>query len=564
MSMAPTDIPDGNRSLATTATGALSSAMLMVRQPAVQRALPAILIVAMLGVGFLAWIFLAEPARTALYPGMAEADKAQVVETLTTTGIDAVLDPSTGEVMVASSDYYKARMTLASAGLPQSVPAGADMISELPMGASRSVESARLRQAQEMDLARSITEIGVIQGARVHLALPERTAFLRDTQPPRASVFLQLATGRALDRGQVDAIVNLVSSSVPGMARQDVTVVDQMGRLLSRGSDDSTLIMSDRELEHRVQIENLYRNRIESILAPIVGPENLSVQVTVDMDFTRTETTSEMLDPQGSVVLSEQESLSESSEGTARGIPGAVSNTPPPTPALQALDAAAADAATTTNSGPSNRSTQTVRNYEVSRTVTATQAPGSQITRISAAILVQAAPVAEGEEGTTGPDLASLEQLAQSAIGFDATRGDSVTVLAQQFQPVVVASTPTVQNLTWLPDILRQVAIVVALAVVGLGVVRPILDRILVPASAALENAQALQSSAIEVGEGESLSDVQKRLNTKRMEMTEAALGDGVSRDEKFAVIRQLANEDPARIASVLHRMMDDEIDQVS
>ncbi len=563
MSVANTNPTDQNRSLAATASGALSNVAVMMRQPAIQRAMPAIMIVGMLVVGFLAWALLSEPSRTALYPGMAENDKSQVVETLRATGIDVTIDNGTGDVMVASKDYYSARMALASAGLPQSVPTGSDMITDLPMGASRSVEGARLRQAQEYDLARSISEIGIVQGARVHLALPERSAFLRDTAPPRASVFLQLAAGRSLDRGQVDAIVNLVSSSVPGMARQDVTVVDQMGRLLSRGADETGLMLSDRELEHRVQLESLYRNRIESLLAPVVGPDNMSVQVTVEMDFTRMETTSEMLDPNGSVVLSEQESLSESSEGQARGIPGAVSNAPPPEAALEPLADGEATAATETT-GPTNRSTSTTRNYEVSRTVTATQAPGARVVRISAAVLVHAEPAAEGEEGASGPDLTSLEQLARSAIGFNAERGDSVTVMAQSFQPMEIASGSPIKSVTWLPDVLRQVAIVVALAVIGLGVVRPILDRVLVPANTAIEAAQPMGSTAIEVGEGESLTDVQKRLNSRRMELAEAAIGNDVSRDEKFEVMRQLAAEDPARIASVLHRMMSDEIDQVS
>ncbi|WP_194096979.1 flagellar basal-body MS-ring/collar protein FliF [Marivivens aquimaris] len=562
MALAPTQQPAQGGSLVSQAGGMLSNVFAMTRQPAIQRAMPAIMIVVVMVAGLLAWSLLSAPARTTLYPGMAEGDKAQVMETLTTNGINAVVDTATGDIQVPSADYYRARMLLASAGLPQSVPAGSDVISDLPMGASKSVESARLRQAQEFDLARSITEIAAVTGARVHLALSERSAFLRDSQPPRASVFLQLAQGRALDRGQVDAIVNLVSSSVPGMAREDVTVVDQMGRLLSRGSDDASLILSDRELEHRVQIENLYRQRIEAILAPIVGVDNLSVQVTVDMDFTRTETTAEMLDPNGSVVLSEQSSESESSQGSARGIPGAISNAPPPDPTL--ADANTAEAAAAAESSPTNRSSSSTRNYEISRTVTATQAPGAKVTRISAAIVLRQEPVAEGEEGASGPDVEGLERLARNAIGFSEDRGDSLTIVAQEFQPIEVATVSSVRGMTWLPDLLRQGAIILALAIVGLGVVRPLLDRVLVPASDTLEVAHAMQAAAVEVGEGETLTEVQKRLDSRRREMAESVMGAEVSREDKFAAIRQLASDDPARIASVLHRMMADEIDQVN
>ena len=586
MALAPTTTTGSGNPLVAQAQGALSNAMRMTRQPAIQRAMPAILILILMGVGFLAWMMLSEPAKTPIYPGMAEADKSAVVETLTGAGITASIDPTSGEVLVASNDYYRARMTLASAGLPQSVPAGSDMLTDLPMGASRSVEGARLRQAQEYDLARSITEIAAVSSARVHLAIPERSAFLRDTTPPRASVFLQLAQGRALDRGQVDAIVNLVSSSIPGMAREDVTVVDQMGRLLSRGSDDSALMLSDRELEHRVQIENLYKSRIETILAPITGPENISVQVTVDMDFTRTEMTEEKLDPQGSVVLSEQSQSSESSSGQARGIPGAISNTPPPTPALAALDAAAANAATDPNAatgtptadaaaaaaastGPTNRSESSTRNYEVSRTVTATQAPGARVMKISAAVLVRTPPVVEGEE-PTGPSVEDLTKLAQTAIGYDEKRGDSVAIIAQAFEPVAIAGgvSSSVRGMTWLPDVMRQVAIVVVLAIIGLGVVRPILDRVLVPVNGQVtrdaNGNPTVGTAAVEVNEGESLSDVQKRLNTRRIEIAENALSPSATRDERFNALRQMASDDPARIANVLHRMMSEEIDQVS
>ncbi|WIV51292.1 flagellar basal-body MS-ring/collar protein FliF [Marivivens sp. LCG002] len=556
MSVTSTNTSGKPPSALNQATNALSQVFVFTRQPAFQRALPAVLITVILVLGFLAWSFLGEPARKTLYPGMAEAEKAMVVETLTAAGIDAVIDSSTGEVAVASNDFYKARMTLASAGLPSNVPAGSDVLSELQMGTSRSVEAARLRQAQEIDLARSITEIASVAAARVHLALPERSAFLRDTQPPRASVFVQLAQGRSLDSGQIEAIVNLVSSSVSGMARQDVTIVDQMGRLLSRGSDDAGMVLNDRELEHRVTVERLYRNRIEALVAPIVGPDNLSVQVTVDMDFTRSETIQELVDPAQVAVLSEAEQLSESSAQGARGIPGAITNTPPPDPVLQ--DGTATTTTTETASG--NRSSSTTKNYEVSRTRVNTQAPTAQVTKISAAILVRAPQ--EGADTTALTD--TLKELAQTAIGFDDSRGDSVTVMAQPFVAAEIAAPSAISSWTWLPDVIRQVAIVLVLGVIALGVVRPILDRVLVPVSQTLQSDPGFKHATIEVGEGESLSDLQKRLNTRRGELTRSAMGSNVPRDEKFAVIRQMAEEDPARIANILHRMMAEELDQVT
>jgi flagellar M-ring protein FliF len=419
----------------------------------------------------------------------------------------------------------------------------------------------RLRQAQEADLARSITEISAVAAARVHLALPEKTAFLRDTKPPRASVFLTLTAGRTLETGQVEAIVNLVSSSVPGMARGDVTVVDQMGRLLSRGGDDPLAVVSDRQLQHRMELERLYRERIESLLTPIAGPGNLSVQVTVDMDFTQTQTTEERVDPSQSALISEQVQETTSAEAQARGIPGAVSNTPP----VQATGPQGAAPAAETEAAPAqNRSAGSTRNYEVSKTVSTTQPATARIARISAAILMRATPPETPvEEGAEPPPLlpealkADLERLAQTAIGFDAERGDSITIAAQPFVVETVEVTEPV-DLSWLPEATRQLALIAGLAIVALGIVRPLLTRLShsmeLPAPSASVAIGSVQG--VEVREGETLDDVQARLDARLARLTNAALGAAATREEKFAVLRQIAAEDPARIASVIQKMM--------
>ncbi len=549
------------------ARGVLSNVLRMGDQPAVRRALPAVLILSVAVLGLAAFVLLRQPSTMTLYPGLAEADKARVLEALTAAGITASIDDMTGEVEVASAEYHKARMELASKGLPSSMPDADTVLGELPMGASKSVEGARLRQAQELELARSITEISAVATARVHLALPEKTAFLRDSQPPRASVFLQLAPGRALEASQVEAIVNLVSSSIPGMARGDVTVVDQMGRLLSRGSDDPMAMVSDRQLQHRIEMERLYKQRIEALLTPITGPGNLSVQVTVDMDFTQSQITEEKVDPQGRALLSEEETTTENSEPPARGVPGAVSNTPPVqanvAPVGGAAPAAAAPQAAT------NRSQAATRNYEVSKTVSTTQPQTAKITRISAAILLRAAPTVTAADGTTTqpalpPELkADLEKLTQTAIGFDADRGDSIIIAAQPFveeAQVVEAGT----DLTWLPEATKQLVLLAGIAIVALGIVRPLLGRISTTPDAPAGQATPMGYAGlpgVEVGEGESLDDVQARLEARRAKLASAALGANVAREDKFAVLRQIAQEDPARIASVLQRMMKDEID---
>ncbi len=573
MAMTPNS-PLAANPLVVQARAAVSNVLRMGDQPAMRRALPAVMIMVVTVLALLTWMVLREPARMTLYPGLAEGEKSRVFDALNAARVDVTVDQVTGEILVPSSDFHRAKMLLAAQGLPEAMPDGEQVLSDMPMGTSRSVEAAKLRQSQELELARSITEIASVQGARVHLALPERSAFLRDQEPPRASVFLQLAAGRVMEASQVEAIVNLVSSSVPGMARGDVTVVDQMGRLLSRGSDEAGSLVTDRQLQQRIEVEKLYRQRIEALLTPITGAGNLSVQVTVDMDFTQSQITKEQVDPTGSVLKSEQVEESESHEPGAKGIPGAVSNTPPNQGALAAANAAAQAPVNQPVNGekpiPSNRTSGQTRTYEVSRTVETTQPAMGQIRKVSAAIVLRAPPVAAVAEGQTPPPAlpdtlrADLERLTQSAIGFDAGRGDSVVITAQPFvEEPVIEDVPA--DYSWLPEAARQFGLIALIAIVALGIIRPMLTR----SPAVAEALPAGQTGVtlgpvpgVEVREGESLDDVTARLEARRAKLAQAALGASATREEKFAVLRQIAAEDPARIASVLQRMMKDELEQ--
>ena len=186
-----------------------------------------------------------------------------------------------------------------------------------------------MKQTQEIELARSINEIANIVGARVHLAIPEKSVFVRDSSPPTASVFVKLADGRALGLEQIRSIVHIVSSSIPNMTSDNVTVVDQYGSLLSKPEDDPNLAMTEKQLAHRVKIESIYRERILSLVSPIVGAGNLTAQVNVEMDFTSNQTTEEIFDPESISTRSEQNSQDESTDRPARGIPGAVANQAP-------------------------------------------------------------------------------------------------------------------------------------------------------------------------------------------------------------------------------------------
>ena len=334
-----------------------------------RQVLPAAIGIVVALVAIIFFVVSQQPERTTLYASLPEAEKARVIDALKNAGVDVALDPTTGDVIVPVRDYHTSRMTLAAQGLPASIPDGYDSLANIPMGSSRSVEQVRLKQTQEIELARSISEIQGLVTARVHLAIPEKSVFARASTPPTASVFVQMENGRSLSRQQVDAIVHLVSSSVPFMAKNDVTVVDQYGNLLSRPPQDSAGMVSDAQLEHRIRLEEIYRNRVIALVSPIVGAGNVTAQVNLAIDFTRSEITEELMDPEGTALRSEQRSSESSSELIAKGVPGATSNRAPTQTDIETQQ-------TIDNSDPNAakaRSTSETRNYEVSRTVSTTR-----------------------------------------------------------------------------------------------------------------------------------------------------------------------------------------------
>ena len=299
----------GGNSLLKQSSNILSNAMKLTSQPSVQRALPVIVASIAIIFGLIVFAYLQQPARTTLYASLPDSEKSKVLDALVNAGVDAAIDGATGEITVPVNDFHRSKISLASQGLPASNPDGYDGLSSIPMGSSKSVELMRLKQSQEIELAKSINEIDTIISARIHLAIPEKSVFARNQQPPTASVFVQLANGRVLGAQQVQAIIHLVASSIPNMSKDDVTVIDQNGNLLSKSVDDPDSQLSDNHLQHRMRLESIYRSRIVQILTPMVGPGNVTAQVNIDLDFTRNEITEEVVDPNATAIRSEQLSL---------------------------------------------------------------------------------------------------------------------------------------------------------------------------------------------------------------------------------------------------------------
>src|SRR5271170_7302999 len=305
---------------------------------------------------------------TVLYGQLSERESGQVMDALTAAGIEFKLTPA-GAVSVPEAKVQEARIRLASQGLPQSDSMGIEMIQkESALGSSSMMETARYQSVLETELARTIIKVQGVQSARVHLALPKPTVFLRDARKATASVMLQLYPGRRLEPGQVAAIVHLVASSVPELGPSDVTLVDQAGTLLNSPDENAEQAASTRQFAYTRKLEESYQQRIIELLEPMVGAGRVRATVTADMDFTVTEATHENYDPQKTAVRSEQTSSDARKGGDgAEGIPGALSNQPPgtsgapvipgaatpgnPAPA-GAAGAAGAAQATAANSGP--------------------------------------------------------------------------------------------------------------------------------------------------------------------------------------------------------------------
>ena len=536
-----------------------------------RQVLPAAIGVVVALVAIIFFVVSQQPERTTLYASLPEAEKARVIDALKNAGVDVALDPTTGDVIVPVRDYHSSRMTLAAQGLPASIPDGYDSLADIPMGSSRSVEQVRLKQTQEIELARSISEIQGLVTARVHLAIPEKSVFARASTPPSASVFVQMENGRSLSRQQVDAIVHLVSSSVPFMAKNDVTVVDQYGNLLSRPPQDSAGMVSDAQLEHRIRLEEIYRNRVIALVSPIVGAGNVTAQVNLAIDFTRSEITEELMDPEGTALRSEQRSSESSSELIAKGVPGATSNRAPTQTEIETQQ-------TIDNSDPNAakaRSTSETRNYEVSRTVSTTQRPSSQITSIQAAVLVREMEVVNPETGLTEvkeipkEKLDEIKALVSSAIGIDADRGDSLTVSSSTFVSALEGVKKPWYDMDWAVTIMRQGLTILIMAVVVLGVIRPLINRIMVPAAqggpgeAVVTLDEDVDLDTVEIQEGESLEDIKAKLKPKKASISPEMLDTANTYDDKVAVIRMIVSDEAGRVSNVFKTMMQNDMDPV-
>lgn len=529
-------------------------------EPAVQRSIPVMITLFVIFIGIVFFLMFKEPPRTTLFSSLPENEKSRVMDVLRANGIDVSIDTSTGEILVPSQEYYEAKMKLAAEGLPSSVPQGYDLLEQIPMGTSRSIEFMKMKQTQEIELSRSINQISNVMGARVHLAIPEKSVFIRETAPPTASVFVKLSEGRVLSKEQVRSIVHIVSSSIPYMSSDNVTVVDQHGALLSKPEDDMDSALTGKQLAHRLKIEALYRERILSLVTPIVGPGNITAQVNIEMDYTNTSTTEEIVDPESIATRSEQNSLDESTDRPARGVPGAVANQAP---------LAAELGVETPQQGEQaefkQRSSSNVKNYEVSKKVNTTIKAIGVIEKVKTAVLVKN-KIVETPEGLISEPLSEedkekISSLVKEAVGFSTDRGDSIVVTSGDFiDELNVISTNWYEE-SWFQNMVGQLSTVLILAIITFGALKPLLNRILVPSGAAdaIVTDSDLEKDSqeeVEVQEGESLEDIKAKLKPKKSSISPEMLDTANTYDDKVAVVRMLVGDEAGKISNVFRQLL--------
>lgn len=441
-------------------------------QGPVRRMLPWFLGVSALGAVALTYSTIAPSPQRVLYSELNDSERAGVADALDKASIAYKINNDTGALTVNEDDLYKARMLVAQNGSLATPQSGDDLLDKLPMGASRQMEGERLRSAREHDLQLSIMEIDGVEAVRVHLADAEKSVFVRDNLPPTASVMVRLARGRQLSQSQVLAIVNLVAGSIPGLTPDAVRVVDQHGRLIS---DKTGAADSDR-LELQSRLEDKLRTQVAQLLTPMLGEGNFSSEIQVDLDMDQVTSARESYDKQG-VVRSETQEQSQSTAGQgASGVPGMLSNTPPPPTTAQpgppqgTPTPAAAVAGAAPAQPPTSGESSSTRTYELGREVAVANTTPGKVKRISVAVALSAAAMRNGK----ATDVEQIKQLVSAAVGADTARGDQVAVITRKFEPVPEAKAAFYET-SWFGAIIRNVVALIAVLLVLMLGVRPLI-----------------------------------------------------------------------------------------
>ena len=568
--------------------------------PLIKRALPAL--VGLFGVLLFTVLYLALTASgtRSLYPNMSEEDRSEAYAILQSNDMNVSIDQTNGALQIAENQYYEARMLLAANGLPrdgssQSIDALANASS---ITSTQFMEQAQYTAAIEAELSRSIERISTVRSARVHLAAPRQSSYIRNRQPAKASVVIETQPGRIISPSQVQAIVNLVASSIPYLSVDDVSVVDQLGTLLTN-REQSGLLEANEQAEFKRNLEEDYRSKILGLLGPVYGVENIRADVDLSLDFTEFESTSEFFDRNGSGPSTRSEMLSQdlSSSTAAEGIPGSTTNVAPADTVLTEIDNNQSQ-----NQTSNVTSSQTTRNYEVDREIQYQKNPSGNITRINVAVVInEEAFLGENvasDEDTSQIDTTNIERLVARAAGVDESRGDNVMVLVSRFAEVEVIPVQWYENELYI-DYIKLVTIFLFFIIFSLIVLRPVVYGLLgVPlkiktktkvskedtsqraiSDQSGEEIETLDEEEVPLDDGavydggrvlrtekemleraeetgETLEDIKARLKPRKTNVTADMFDTANTYDDKVAIVRVLVEEDASRVASLLKKML--------
>lgn len=500
-----------------------------------------------------------DPSYMPLYSQINARDASEVVAALERSGIEFKIDQAHGTIMVASNDLQSARLKLAAEGLPRESNGEELFAGNSTFNTSQFMENARYKQALEAQLARTISKFNDIKSARVHLAIPRESAFVRDTQQPSASVFIDVYSGSEIKKHTIAAIVNMVASSIPSLNASRVTVVDQDGQLLNEGGGQNMFSDTDRFLDYRQNLEHQYSQKIQDMLTPLLGYGRVRAKVSADVDFTSFEQTQEMFNPELPSLRSEQKMEEKrGASNDASGVPGSLSNTPqgsvaltPQTPGAKnappPAPAAPAAPAAVDQSQSSDMRSQSTKNFELDKTVSHTKNQPGTIKRLSVAVLVDNRAVMDEktkkltQTPLTAKEIDQIKLLVTDAIGLDTKRGDSLNVINSGFvKPDPIAAIP--EESFWQKDmfwsILKQFAGALFILALIFGVLRPMLKT--------LANNKDMMP-VLGAGPSGEVSYEDGKISFK----------DATDYDSQLSLLRQVVDKDPKRVAQVVKSWVD-------
>ena len=504
------------------------------------------------------WLWTRQPDYRILFANFTDRDGGAIVASLQKLNIPYKYAEGGAAILVPAEQVHDARLKLAAEGLPKGGIVGFELMENQKLGISQFLEQINFQRALEGELARSMQSVAAVQGARIHLALPKSSVFVRDQQKPTASVLLNLHPGRTLDRAQISAMVHLIASSVPDLTAKNVTMIDQSGNLLSDNGDAAnTNGLDPSQLKYVHELQQSIIKRVESIITPIVGPGNVHAEATADVDFSRSEQAAEIYKPnQGTnppAVRSQQTTESQNGNGASTGgVPGALTNQAP-APATAPLSAPSASTAASAAASASSQRDMTI-NYEVDKTIRYVQQPMGGIKRLSVAVVVnyKSKPGKDGKPVATPlteAEKIQISDLVKEAMGFNKERGDSINVVNSPFAGVEKEYLPELQ--LWqrpeIIDIGRDIGKYLLAAIICawlyFSMLRPLLRKI----SADMAPPPALAAPGHDGDNGEDaivhLDSTGQRPQERRLENLEAA--------------RQLARDDPKVVANIIKTWVD-------